>query len=142
LALPKGWHSLLGQRGNRCIVDPDGKVVGFAKITRDLTELRAHERALRRSEEQFRLLVKGVTDYALYMLDLQGNVVSWNVGAERIKGYSEAEVIGQHFSRFYREEERQRGEPDKNLDIARSKGSVELEGWRLRKVARPSLHTW
>ena len=115
------------------IVDPEGRLVGFAKITRDLTERREQQLALERSQEQFRLLVKGVTDYALYMLDTNGNVVSWNAGAERIKGYREAEIVGQHYSRFYTAEERDRGEPAKNLDIARNKGSVELEGWRVRK---------
>ena len=115
------------------ILDKNGRLVGFAKITRDLTERKAQHDALRASEEQFRRLVKGVTDYALYMLDPDGNVASWNAGAQRIKGYEEAEIIGQHFSRFYTDEERLNGEPDKNLDIAREKGSVEREGWRLRK---------
>ncbi|MGB3336157.1 MAG: PAS domain S-box protein, partial [Devosia sp.] len=123
------WASVVIDR----IVDPQGKLVGFAKVTRDLTERRLREEALRKSEEQFRLLVKGVTDYALYMLDPEGNVVSWNAGAERIKGYAEAEIIGQHFSRFYTEEERDRGEPQRNLEIARSAGSVETEGPRIRK---------
>ncbi|MET3899703.1 PAS domain S-box-containing protein [Devosia sp. UYZn731] len=115
------------------ILDSNGRLVGFAKITRDLTERKAQHDALRVSEEQFRRLVKGVTDYALYMLDPEGKVASWNAGAQRIKGYEEAEIIGQHFSRFYTDEERLNGEPGKNLDIAREKGSVEREGWRLRK---------
>ncbi|HEY8962899.1 MAG TPA: PAS domain S-box protein, partial [Alphaproteobacteria bacterium] len=115
------------------IVDEQGKLVGFAKVTRDLTERREQEQALRRSEEHFRRLVKGVTDYALYMLDPEGNVSSWNLGAERIKGYKEDEIVGQHFSRFYTPEEQAAGEPDRNLEIAREKGSVEREGWRVRK---------
>jgi len=123
------WASVVIDR----IVDPGGKLVGFAKITRDLTERQARDEALRNSEEQFRLLVKGVTDYALYMLDPGGNVVSWNSGAERIKGYAEEEILGQHFSRFYTEEERSTGEPQKNLEIARRVGSVEREGVRVRK---------
>ena len=115
------------------IVDNRGNLVGFAKITRDLTERRARDEALRRSEEQFRLLVKGVTDYALYMLDPDGNVASWNAGAERIKGYAEAEIVGQHFSRFYTDDDRKKGEPQRNLEIARTAGSVEREGTRVRK---------
>lgn len=115
------------------ILDPDGTLVGFAKITRDLTERREQEQALQSSEQQFRVLVKGVKDYALYMLDPTGHVASWNSGAERIKGYAEEDIVGKHFSHFYSEEERAAGEPDRNLEIARKAGSVEREGWRIRK---------
>ena len=115
------------------ILDASGELVGFAKITRDLTERKQRDEAFRASQEQFRRLVKGVTDYALYMLDPDGRVASWNAGAQRIKGYDEAEIIGQHFSQFYAEEDRLKGEPNRNLAIAREKGSVEREGWRLRK---------
>lgn len=115
------------------IRSPDGQLVGFAKITRDLTERRAAEQRLRQNEEQFRLLVQSVTDYALYMLDPQGRVNSWNVGAERIKQYRADEIIGQHFSKFYSEGDRQKGEPQKALDTARREGRFEKEGWRVRK---------
>ncbi len=115
------------------IVTPAGELIGFAKITRDLTERRAAERLLRRSEEQFRLLVQGVTDYAIYMLEPDGTISSWNAGAERIKGYRPEEIIGQHFSRFYTAEDIGTGEPNKALRIALEEGRFEKEGWRLRK---------
>ncbi|HBR44480.1 MAG TPA: hybrid sensor histidine kinase/response regulator, partial [Afipia sp.] len=93
------------------IRSPDGRLVGFAKITRDLTERKAAQDRLRQKEEQFRLLVQSVTDYALYMLDPEGYVSSWNQGAERIKQYRTEEIIGQHFSKFYTEGDRLKGEP-------------------------------
>ncbi len=91
------------------------------------------ERALRESEQRFRLLVEAVRDYAIFMLDPQGNISSWNLGAERIKGYKAAEIIGQHFSRFYPPEDIQAGKPVRELEIAILDGRVEDEGWRLRK---------
>ncbi len=115
------------------IRDPDGTLTGYAKVTRDLTERRAAEEALHRSEEQFRRLVQGVTDYAIYMLSPEGIVTNWNAGAERIKGYAPHEIIGQHFSVFYTAEDRLSGDPQKGLEIAQREGRVEKEGWRLRK---------
>ncbi|WP_425990018.1 PAS domain S-box protein [Afipia sp. DC4300-2b1] len=115
------------------IRSPDGRLVGFAKITRDLTERKAAQDRLRQKEEQFRLLVQSVTDYALYMLDPEGYVSSWNQGAERIKQYRAEEIIGQHFSKFYTEGDRLKGEPQNALATARREGRFEKEGWRVRK---------
>ncbi len=115
------------------IRDPKGELVGFAKVTRDLTERRAAEEELRRSEERFRLLIQSVTDYAIYMLDPQGRIDSWNAGAERFKGYGADEIIGQHFSRFYTEEDQAAGIPAIALKTAQDEGRFEAEGWRVRK---------
>ncbi len=135
----EGWR--VRKSGERfwahVIVDPilssTRHLLGFAKVTRDLSERRVAEESLRRSEEQFRLLVQGVTDYAIYMLDPHGIVTSWNSGAQRIKGYSPDEVIGTHFSRFYREKDRERGQPAIALATAAAEGRFESEGWRVRK---------
>jgi PAS domain S-box-containing protein len=112
---------------------PDEHIIGFAKVTRDLTEIRRAEEEIRRDEEQFRRLVQGVTDYAIYMLDPEGRVASWNAGAERIKGYAPDEIIGQHFSCFYTEEDRAAGIPFEGLETARREGRWEREGLRVRK---------
>ena len=115
------------------IYDEHGTLLGYAKITRDVTERRKAEEALRESEQRFRLLVQGVTDYAIYMLSPEGVVTNWNVGAERIKGYSYNEIVGQHFSRFYTDEDRLAGVPVRALGMAAEAGRYESEGWRVRK---------
>ncbi len=115
------------------IKDDQGRLIGFAKITRDITERKAAQDILRESERQFRLLVDGMTDYALFMLDPNGIVTSWNQGAQRIKGYSADEIIGHHFSRFYAEQDRSAGIPARALTTAGQDGRFEAEGWRIRK---------
>jgi len=119
------------------ILDPQGNHVGFAKITRDITAKREQEKALRDSEERFRMLVQGVRDYAIYMLDTEGRVTNWNSGAQGIKGYTAEEIVGQHFSRFYTDEDRARGEPQFALETALREGKYEREAWRVRKDGSP-----
>jgi PAS domain S-box-containing protein len=115
------------------VLAPDGMLIGYAKVTRDLSQNLHSEQALFASEERFRLLVQGVRDYAIYMLDPFGRVTNWNAGAQLIKGYSAHEILGQHFSRFYTVEDRQRGEPARALQVALSEGKYESEAWRMRK---------
>ncbi len=112
---------------------PEGDLRGFAKVTRDLTERRAQEEALRRSEEQLRLMVESVKDYAIFMLDPTGNVISWNAGARAIKGYTAAEVIGKNFSIFFTAADVAEGKPQAALADSRLNGRVETEAWRVRR---------
>ena len=119
------------------VVDPirnsQGQLIGFAKVTRDMSQWREAQEAIRRTEEQFRLLVQGVTDYAIYMLSPEGIITNWNIGGQRIKGYAPHEIIGRHFSQFYTQEDRSRGLPRRTLEIAAREGRHESEGWRVRK---------
>jgi PAS domain S-box-containing protein len=113
--------------------DETGDLVGFVNITRDLTERQlAHQRLLER-EQHYRRLIEAVVDYAVFQLDVDGNVISWNPGAERIKGYRADEIIGQHFSRFYTAEDRDAGAPERALRTAAQEGKYEAEGRRCRK---------
>lgn len=109
------------------------ELIGYAKITRDITERKATHESLLESERRFRYLVEGVTDYAIYMLSPEGIVTNWNSGAQRIKGYVAEEVIGTHFSRFMTAEDLDAGVPARSLDIAKKEGRFENEGWRVRK---------
>jgi PAS domain S-box-containing protein len=113
--------------------DAAGALIGFTKVTRDITQRRAAEEALRESERQLSLLLGGITDYALFMLDPNGIVTSWNAGAKKIKGYDEGEIIGHHFSKFYTEIDRANGVPARVLYTATREGRYEAEGWRVRK---------
>jgi two-component system cell cycle sensor histidine kinase/response regulator CckA len=124
-----GWVS--GQYGP--FRNATGEIIGVIGILSDITEQKRGEEALRQSEEQFRLLVATVKDYAIIMLDPAGHVVSWNEGAERIKGYRADEIMGQHFSRFLPREDIEAGKPALALKIAVEQGTYEETGWRVRK---------
>jgi PAS domain S-box-containing protein len=113
--------------------DEDGLLTGFVKVTRDLTEQHALQTALRISEERLRLLVGQVVDYAIIALDPQGVIETWNLGAEKVKGYTAAEIVGRSFATFYTDEDRRDGLPMKLLTMAREEGRVEHVGWRVRK---------
>jgi PAS domain S-box-containing protein len=120
--------------------DKEGQLVGFSKVTRNLTErkhledeLQRSNLALRESEANYRLLIEGVKDYAIFMLDTEGRVKTWNQGAERIKGYKAGEIIDKHFSTFYTLDSVKSGFPSYELLKAKEEGRFEDEGWRVRK---------
>jgi PAS domain S-box-containing protein len=136
--LAEGWR--VRKDGSRffasVVIDPiyeNGRLIGFAKITRDITERQNAISELSKSESQFKTLVGGVTDYALYMLDPRGIVSNWNIGGQRIKGYTAEEIVGQHFSRFYTPADQAAGKPARALKIALENGRYDEEGWRVRK---------
>ena len=133
-------HGLAGQKGDprvrtalAPIRDSQGVALYLFAQLQDVSEQRAAEAALRQSEERFRLLVNAVTDYAIFMLDPEGRVQSWNAGAQRMKGYTSTEIIGQHFRRFYPLEKQQVRHPEHELEAALRDGHYEEEGWRVRK---------
>ena len=134
-----GWR--LDARGRRLwartlvesVHDDAGQLLGYTCVAREISGIRRVSETMGSEEQQLSLLVQGVRDYAIYMLDPDGHVASWNAGAERIKGYREEEVLGKHFSHFYAEEDASAGQPDRNLAIAREQGAYEGEGWRRRK---------
>ncbi len=114
------------------VLDEAGNVAAIIGVSTDITDIKDTDE-LRRSEERFRLLVEGVKDYAIFMLDPEGHISSWNAGAQRINGYTSEEILGRHFSLFHTSEDVERGHPEEELRIAKERGSFEEEGLRVRK---------
>jgi len=120
----------------------DGTFGGYVGSGIDTHDRKRAEDALRQSEESFRLLAEGATDYASFILDPEGRVMSWNPGAEHVKGYGTEEIIGQYFACFYPQEDVERGKPEQILRIAANEGRAEDEGWRIRNDVHGFGLTW
>jgi PAS domain S-box-containing protein len=129
---PDGGVRFLQSTGE-VVRDDAGAPIRMLGVCLDVTERKRAERALRQSEQSYRLLLRGVRDYAIYMLDPRGHVLSWNAGAARIKGYEAEEIVGRNFEHFFIDEDRAAGEPARALEIAAREGQYESQGWRLRK---------
>jgi two-component system CheB/CheR fusion protein len=125
----KFWANVILTRIN----DEQGNLVGFSKISRDLSERKAYEERLKASEEKLRLMVESVKDYAIFMLDPEGRVASWNEGAENLKQYKAHEILGHNFREFFSEEDRIAKKPEHELEVAKEEGRAEATGWRIRK---------
>ncbi|HEY4470675.1 MAG TPA: PAS domain S-box protein [Stellaceae bacterium] len=130
---PKEGERIQASLDIQCLRGGTDAILGFAVAVGDLATQRQDETELADSEQNFRMLVQGVTDYAIYMIDPRGYITNWNLGGERIKGYRAEEVIGGHFSQFYMPEDRAAGIPARALEIAAREGRYEGEGWRIRK---------
>ena len=122
--------------------DANGRLIGHSIIVRDLTERRRYEGQLRANEERFRLLIESVQDYAIYMLDPSGYIMSWNSGAQRLHGYRAEEILGKHFSRLYRAEDIRDGAPWRELEAARTQGRLDGEGTRMRRDGSSFAARW
>jgi PAS domain S-box-containing protein len=131
--LRKGGELFWANEVITALRDPHGRLIGFVKVVRDVSDKKAVHDAALESERRFRLLVQGVVDYAIFMLSPDGYVTNWNAGARRIKGYTEEQIVGSHFSRFYTPEDAAAGVPMRGLEIARREGRFEAEGWRVRR---------
>src|SRR4051812_9614560 len=138
-AVQEGWRKrkdgtrFWGSITITALHDDDGSILGFCKVTRDLTDKKQIEENLRISEEQYHQMIAEVQDYAIILLSPEGIIENWNLGAENIKGYSAKEVVGKKFSMFYTEEDRKNNLPDKLLNEAKTTGKAVQEGWRVRK---------
>lgn len=115
------------------LFDDNNVFIGFSKVTRDLSERNKQMELLRQSEERYKMLIEQVKDYGIFMLDEKGRIISWNEGAQRIKGYRSEEILGKYFSIFYPEEDKRNERPAFELHVAREKGRYEEEGWRIKK---------
>jgi PAS domain S-box-containing protein len=135
----EGWRKrkdgsrLWGSITITAIHNDEGKVIGFSKVTRDLTEKKQAEDRLKMSEERYHKMVAEVQDYAIILLDENGIIRNWNVGAQKIKGYTSSEIVGRSFETFYSKEDQQKGLPKQLLETARTQGRAVHEGWRVRK---------
>ena len=131
--MTKDGHTILIENSGAPILDASGQLVGVVLVFRDVTEKRRAQEAIQESEERLRLMVEEVKDYAIFMLDVDGRVVVWNAGAQRLKGYTAGEILGEHFEKFHPPEDIAAGKPQRELVVAAQQGSFAEEGWRVRK---------